>query len=558
MAGSDSSAGGRLFMGRRGIGKFAGLAVAKIMKLETWHNGRRTTVTFDRDTFDQAEDIDTIEVDVVTDECTDKLKRGTKITLLGTRGRFNGPTPLRLARQLIHQFGIREDFKLYVDNERVTENEIHGDRHQIDEEVAGVGKVTGTFVILPRSSPLPPEPGVTVMVRSRAVGRPGFFGADLQSDQMRDIRRIYGRINMDGLRSSITPDHSSFLEASPEYAAASEWLKSMILHFKSKIADSEVARLEAIILSSPAVVEQLRLMPEHLRPSAEASIKKAIPVVKAAPIDVVKLVASLMAKSYASPEIMAILSSLDSADPKDVTTLSKALETWGFGEIASIAQVIQNRLKVLDKFEELVRDDKTKEVSGLQSVLERNLWILDERYVLFSGNKTLSTIVDKMLKSMYVGRRAKERPDIIAKELMGDYVVLELKRPKHTVTVNDVAQAKRYRMELRRVVPNFRVMDVYVVGRQIDDGLREELKESDKNTYALTLSEIVTSARFRLKYISDALRPEVEEAQKHLATRDFSIDVGRPPAAQGNLFDMRQSPAQSGSKSGRTSGHRAT
>ena len=49
------------------------------------------------------------------------------------------------------------------------------------------------------------QPGITLRVDGKSVGKPSFFGLDKRGDfPVRLLRKLYGEVNADGLRDHIT------------------------------------------------------------------------------------------------------------------------------------------------------------------------------------------------------------------------------------------------------------------------------------------------------------------------------------------------------------------
>jgi len=87
----------RKVKGRKGIGKFSGLMVAEIMKIETYTKGIITTLTINRTELAKENyDLEKVPLPIETSEFPEKL-HGTKITLLGLNQNFSFPNPKKLA-----------------------------------------------------------------------------------------------------------------------------------------------------------------------------------------------------------------------------------------------------------------------------------------------------------------------------------------------------------------------------------------------------------------------------------------------------------------------------
>jgi len=142
----------------------------------------------------------------------------------------------------------------------------------------------------------------------------------------------------------------------------------------------------------------------------------------------------------------ALLERLPAEGGEALTQLERLLESWSLHQITQLVSQIRQRLETIALFEKLVLDDRTYELKGERSihrVLESAMWLVDERYWLMSSNRTLRTLIGRAIQRE---RRAEleVRPDFACAQLGLQGVVIELKRPKHRLTLADLNQAERY------------------------------------------------------------------------------------------------------------------
>ena len=155
----------------------------------------------------------------------------------------------------------------------------------------------------------------------------------------------------------------------------------------------------------------------------------------------------------AEPQSMLqILQRFQEADEKDVAALAKLLEDWGIYEVASLSTLIKSRLEVIRKFEALIDDQSTREFPDLHLIIENNVWILDDNFRFYSSNQQMKKILSAELTERFADEE-ELRPDFICRSLLGRHVVVEIKRPDHKITYDDVSQLFGYANILKR---NFR------------------------------------------------------------------------------------------------------
>lgn len=115
-----------------------------------------------------------------------------------------------------------------------------------------------------------------------------------------------------------------------------------------------------------------------------------------------------------------------------------------------VGRQARTRLKLLDQLDALVQDSATREQT-VHTALSANLWIFGSEFALMSSNKTLASVVDKYASERFGGERADKRPDLLLLSRLRDrYLLIEFKRPSHTIGRMDVSQAEQYRDDLVR------------------------------------------------------------------------------------------------------------
>ena len=101
--------------------------------------------------------------------------------------------------------------------------------------------------------------------------------------------------------------------------------------------------------------------------------------------------------------------------------------------------------------------------------LEKNLWVFGPEFSLMSSNETLATVIRKSADEEFVGERADKRPDLfLAQNVLRQYLLIEFKRPTHTLKRDDENQAEKYRDDLTAQFGN---MDILVIDGNVDVGM---------------------------------------------------------------------------------------
>jgi hypothetical protein len=199
-----------------------------------------------------------------------------------------------------------------------------------------------------------------------------------------------------------------------------------------------------------------------------------------------------------------------------------------------------------------------KERAHLHSILEHELWIFGEQYNMMVSERSLTGVLDRHLKIL---GRAKDRSGSVRRldgkigrvDLMlsaaatehdrNRHLVVELKAPMVTATVDELQQVKSYAKAVAadpRFIDYNTTWDFVLVTVDMDDDVRQEARQKDRplglvhepnlpnphahvRVWARTWSEIIEESRRRLSYFQSNLEhnPSVDHAIDYL-NREYS------------------------------------
>jgi ribosomal protein L40E len=193
----------------------------------------------------------------------------------------------------------------------------------------------------------------------------------------------------------------------------------------------------------------------------------------------------------------ALLERLPAEGGEALTRLERLLESWSLHQITQLVSQIRQRLETIDLFEKLVLDDRTYELKGDRSVhrvLESAMWLVDERYWLMTSNRALRTLIGRAIQKE---RRAelRMRPDFACAQLGLQGVIIELKRPKHRLTLADLNQTERY-LVLAEAHTSGISWTAALIGQRMNDDVRRTARYRSAVTIR-TFTDVLTDARHR-------------------------------------------------------------
>lgn len=197
-----------------------------------------------------------------------------------------------------------------------------------------------------------------------------------------------------------------------------------------------------------------------------------------------------------------VIEHLSEASNSDIAAVAEILNEFGLVELAIMAEQTNSRLKFLDYLEKICADNKTLEES-VHKAIENNLWTIGHEYTLFSSNKTLKKQVESYLDQQYKGEIGELRPDLLLNEnILQEYLIIEFKRPSHTLKYQDYQQSTRYRNDFGRYTEK-KIRVILIGGKRGNDLPFKEQREPQVEI--LIYSEMISTARSRLDWLRKEL-----------------------------------------------------
>lgn len=406
--GERTSGKNRPVKGRKGIGKFSGLMAAATMVLETRARGRLCRISLRLDDLARVEDIEQLDISLDSEPCAPEL-HGTTITLNDLHQRLAYPDANRLRQILLQDYGRQDDFVITVDGKRLDVDDVSGRYIEQGQTLPNVGAVKLRFSISDGKSGLR-QPGITLRVDGKSVGRPGFFGLDQRDDfPPKLLRKLYGEVEADGLRDHITAGWDAPVENSELLKEVEAYVQPILREAYEQQYRQEIQLAQARL--QKAILTRLSALPEHKRVFADRAIKKILDKYYGEPESKVEPIVNVLLEAMERSDYRILLEHIADATSGDVAGIAEQLDKFGLAEMAFLVQQAEARQVFLDHLEELVRDAATTEAI-LHKALERNLWVFGPEYSLFSSNSTLRRQVEDILGKEYTGDKADKRPDL--------------------------------------------------------------------------------------------------------------------------------------------------
>jgi len=208
--------------------------------------------------------------------------------------------------------------------------------------------------------------------------------------------------------------------------------------------------------------------------------------------------------------IQGLIKKLPKQGEKAIRQLSDLMEELTAGQIAAVAGEVQRRVSLLNTFKERALDDRTYEIRGdgsIHRLLERAMWIVDERYWLMHSNQQLRTIVAKQLAKEDEKYKL-NRPDFVCGTVDRKLIIIEIKRPSHTLDVEDLNQLERYVLLCQKYDDELRGYEAILVGQKASNDLKGTLKLRGSGQKVRTYTQLINDTERRYGDYLKALASE--------------------------------------------------
>jgi len=174
-----------------------------------------------------------------------------------------------------------------------------------------------------------------------------------------------------------------------------------------------------------------------------------------------------------------VIKKLSEQPYEDLEGFVKILEELRLSTINSLVNHVNSRLGFIDKFEKAIHDDASYERRGPNSIhnlLRANIWILDRNYSVLHDDETLKNIIyQQFQQEVDADDPGSTRPDFLCMtgrreqgtSAISQLVIIEIKRPSVTLTMENMTQLMEYKDVLERYAgSNIQNFKCYLIGRE--------------------------------------------------------------------------------------------
>lgn len=472
---TDISSAGRPFMGRKGIGKFAGFGIAKEIEVETIRDGEVSRFIMKQTDFERSADTRQLKMPPLPP--SGKVAKGTRITLRAiTKFRTKSISVENVRRGLARRFsiiGAAHNFEVYVngspispeerDLKRLLENDADGrpyvwEFHDEEIEPNTGWKVSGWIGALQHTRQLEDgiQRGVSILARGKLVQEPFVF--DAVAGQQYAFSYLVGEIHaefVDAGEDTISTARNSLVWDSEQNAALKRWGREKLNHISREWSDKRRKDNERRLQQNPIyqkfLIEADAIDNKTVKRVADRLIKD---VIAENPVgnEVAQESAVQMCIDFMQFNAFAELAQeVSDAEVKDVGRLLDLFREWEVVEAKEMMRVTEGRIKTIQKLEELIRTNAL-EVPTLHSFLKEFPWVLDPRWTLVADEKRYSQLLRNQFPEAAETLEEDKRIDFLCVRESTSLIVVEIKRPKSKASNKELDQIEEYVIFMRDYV----------------------------------------------------------------------------------------------------------
>ena len=491
----------RKIKGRKGIGKFAGLAVAQVMTIETTVNGMTSKLMIDKKKIaDTDRDIEKIPLDFEV-KAANGQGDGTLIELSALDQQLNFPSAEKIRELLVREYGRELNFTIFVDDDPLTLEDLPGASSRETVSLPNAGNVEVGFTIAD-STVNPKLSGLTLKVGGKVVGSPSYFGLEDDEEIPRKLlKKVYGEISVPENDSFVTADWGNANESSIAYQEMCEFVQDLVKK-ELKTSHTRQMSLQKARLQK-AIDDRLAKIPENRRKFAARALNKILQRFYGESDDRIQTIAEVALDAMEFDEYWTVLENIGSASLGDVSDFAVSLQEFGLLELSNIRKQADKRIQFLDYLENLAENAATKE-QEVHVALEKNVWVFGLDVSMMSSNITLKRMIKVFCDSKYTGNAAQKRPDLLLSESFdGRYLLIEFKRPSVSIGRKEVAQAEYYRDELSKYLPSNAAFQIMMVGKGRDSNLNVNLLAQNISVHSY--KDLISTARSQIFWLINSL-----------------------------------------------------
>lgn len=456
-SGADRSPGGRLVLGRKGLGKLAGFGIAKVVTITTIRNRHLTSFRMSYDELASSK-TNTYRPPVLEDRPLrdDEQQRNGTVVRLSELQLKNRIPAEPFTRSMGRRFSILgQAFKVFINgDELVSDATVLQFRYPEEgfetEDLPGVGTVQWWVGFTEKPIKNDDIRGISVLSRGKLVQTPFFFDMSGGTQNQLGLQYLTGEVIVDGLDSYtddlIATDRATVLWEHPIAQPILQWGQGMLRDSLRKWASGRAKSQRERLRVATTYMARIEKFPER----QQQELLKAIRTLTDAPTiepDRLDQIVDILLNAYENEQFFALLRDLSDLSASDQKSLLDLMDEWDILEAVQAAQLVRGRVVVVQMLRRLIKD-RAPEKPTMQDLLREHPWIIDPMWQLLHHERSLETVLRETFHSDTT-EGDQRRLDFLCLGDSGTAVVVEVKRPGDKIGLKELRQLRGYVNTLR-------------------------------------------------------------------------------------------------------------
>lgn len=497
----DRTPNNRPVIGRKGLGKFAPFGIAWVIDVRSVKEGQLTHFRMDYRDMEIQEPWQQYEPQVLDWGPTNEPS-GTTIIL----------SELRLQRALnegIFRRALERRFSCFGQDFTALVNDVPLQRYRIgfDFRIPETGEestqlsdgnsITWWVAFAPKPLPLEEFAGVAVTARGKMIQEPFFFDLAGGTHAQHGLPYMAGIVTADYLDDDritdlVATDRSTIRWEDPLAQLLLEWgqtkIKEWLRAWNEHRAEVRLARLETERPQLVQLLQDISKLPGPEKEELSAIVNRLASTV--ADDDSLVWAVNAVHAAYGDRHFIGLVRAIaDIAEPslEDVINIFREYELL---ESARLAQITAARIELIIAFERMIAEEapeKAADVPSMQDLLADHPWLLNQQWQILRHERALDTIIaEEMNLTPRRDKAGRSRLDFFCLADSRRAVVVEIKRPGHTVEWDEWKRFTRYvstlRLHYQRITnhDDKREVEGLLIASRLEDTVQQEADDAAK------------------------------------------------------------------------------
>lgn len=531
-------------MAHKGLGKLAGFGIAKTVEIITVKNKKRTKFVLSYSVIEKLEHGEDYKIIPEEDDITTSEDDGTTVILRDLKLIKSIPKAIFM-RSMARRFSVLSDkFEVKINDNVLKKDEgpfqiyFPNNRMKFDKEkiikkkgvfqIPGAGTIVFWIGFTEKPIHDSESRGIAVLSRGKLVQEPWFFDVSGGMYGQHGMQYMTGEIEADFLDDKtdfVTTGRNTAMWSMHVPSLLKEWGQAKVVAVLAKWADERGRIKMQHIQRATPYMERIQKFPKRQRKELTAVVTKMASIETIEDDRLIELVRSLI-HAYENKELTHMIDEVSALSPDAQAKLYEILQEFQILESVSLAQIVKAHIRIIEKFEEMI-DAGVPEKPDMQNYLRDYPWLIDPTYMGLSHEKRLETILKEKFKIKTKIKGKNKRVDFFCLGELGRAFVIEVKRPKDNIGIEEIQQLTSYIDFLRS--ENNKVTDLkgrktffgYLIGSKFSEDSKGERDRAQRDgIYTKTWDGLLDTARRSHQQFFDAMKEKIPEGDPRLENFD--------------------------------------